>query len=262
MTKKNISIKFIGLPMLFILVSQFACSVFEIQKMQTIGEVLEYINPLPTADVVPEFINHPWPELSVDASVFKDAGCSGGWELICSEDSPLSDFGCDRIILPFDAMGGLDPAYPIVKCNFYGSPGYGEYVYYSGGLYGEYTTFVIYKDGEFEMIKSLDEMQKTYAPIDSPTEALSYVLTIEQYSAKNNLEYDSDLRYLVNVVEDTYVEEVDAGYLVHVYYSRMFGCGPHPTTAYDVLITHQGNINVRDFEDVFEDPEYDGLCTD
>ena len=288
MTKKNTSIKFIWLPMLLILVSQFACSLFEDQIYEDPEHVDfsadETATPIvqahletsgasePTAVVVPEFINHPRPELTVDVSVFEDAGCPlDEWELICSEDSPLSDLGCDQIAAPSDLMGGLDPAYPIVKCNFSLPPGDFEpikddedegFVYSSGGLYPVYTRYVIYQDGEFELIETLGELQSTFAPIDSPTEALSYVLASEQFSAYYDLGYDSDLRYLVNVVEDTYVEEVEDGYLVHLYSYRAFGCGPHTTSAVDVLITNQGDIKEVIFEGVFENPEEDEMCTD
>jgi hypothetical protein len=275
MIKKNTSIRFIGLPMLFILASQFACSLFEDQTIQTIGEVLEKVDPRPTAVVVPEFINHPQPELTVDVSVFEDAGCplDEYGELICSEDSPLSDLGCDQIVAPSDLMGGLDPTYPIATCYFLSYLHEDDFevvmqvedegfVYSSGGLYPVYKRYVIYKDGEFELIKTLDELQSTFAPIDSPTEALSYAMASEQFSAYYDLEYDSDLRYLVDVVEDTNVEEVEDGYLVQLYYYRDYGCGPHTTSAVDVLITNQGDIKEVIFESVFENPEEDELCTD
>lgn len=289
MTKKRTSIKFFVLALFLILVSQFACSLFEdpehvdfstdetVFEGQTIVEDPEHVDFTADETVVvldPKFINHPQPELTVDVSVFEDAGClREDWKLICSEDSPLADFlGCDSITVPSHLMGGLDPAYPIVKCNYesymhYDGEGYYPvedegFVYSSGGLYQVYIRYVIYKDGEFVLIKTVDEMQSTFAPITSPTEALSYALASNNFFAYYDLEYDSDLRYLVNVVEDTYVEEVEDGYLVHLYYYRSYGCGPHTTSAVDVLITNQGDIGELVFEGVFENPEEDDVCVD
>jgi hypothetical protein len=292
MTKKNTSIKFIGLTLLFIMVSQFACSLFEDQIIYEDPEHVDFsaeetATPIaqahletegasePTAVVVPEFINHPQPELTVNVSVFEDTGCplNEYGELICSEDSPLSDLGCDQIVAPSDFMGGLDPAYPIATCYFQSYLHNDDFellmqvedegfVYSSGGLYQVNTRYVIYQDGEFELIKTIDELQSTFAPITSKTEALSYALASQQFSAYYDLEYDSNLRYLVNVVEDTHVEEIEDGYLVQLYFYRDYGCGPHTTSAVDVLITNQGEIGEVVFEGVYENPEEDDMCTD
>jgi len=224
---------------------------------------------------VPEFINHPQPELTIDVSVFEDAGCPqneyGG--LICSDDSPLADLDCDLLAAPSDFVGGLDPAYPIAKCYFQSLLHYDDwdliyqvedegFMYSYGGLDLVYIRYVIYKDGEFELIKTLDEFQSTYAPIDSSTEALSYALASDDFFAYYEMEYENDLRYLVDVVEDTHVIEVDRGYLVHLYYYRFYGCGPHTTSAMDILVTREGEVEEAQVEGVFENPEEDNLCVD
>jgi len=224
---------------------------------------------------VPEFINHPQPKLTVDVSVFEDAGCPqneyGG--LICSDDSPLVDLGCDLLAAPSDFMGGLDPAYPIAKCYFQSLLHYDDwdliyqvedegFVYSYGGLDLVYIRYVIYKDGEFELIKTLEEMQNTFAPIASPTEALSYALASDDFFVYYDLEYERDLRYLVDVVEDTYVDVVEDGYLVHLYYYQFFGCGPHTTSAVDLLVTYAGQVEEVNWEGVFEYPDEDDLCID
>jgi len=284
MTQKRTSIKSIGLALFFILISQFACSLFEGQTINKDPEHVDFSaeeTATPKAQVpveepkVPDFINHPQPELAVDVSVFEDAGCplDEYGELNCSDDSPLADLACDQIAAPSDFMGGLDPAYPIATCYFYSYLHEDDYdliaqvedegfVYSSGGLYLVYIRYVIYKDGEFELIKTLDEMQNTFAPIASPTEALSYALASSNFFAYYDLEYDIDLRYLVDVVEDTYVDVIEDGYLVQLYYYRSYGCGPHTTSAVEVLITNQGDIREVNFEGVFENPEEDDLCTD
>ena len=224
---------------------------------------------------MPEFINHPRPDLSVDYSAFNDVGCQSDEQgiLICDDDSPLASFGCDRIASPLGLIGGLDPAYSIAVCIFESYLHWEEidlifdleedgFVYSYGGLNPTYIRYVIYINGEYKLIKTMDELQNAFAPIESRIEALSYALASNDYSAYFGLAYDRNLRYLVDIVEDTHVEKVENGYLVHLYYYRFFGCGPHTTSALEVLVTHNGEVEEMKVEGVFEDPEEDNLCID
>lgn len=226
---------------------------------------------------VPEFINHPPPELSVDFSPFLDVGCPPNeyGTLICAEDSPLLALGCDRIAGPYDLLGGLTPTYPMASCFFdsylhwddvddemlfqYEDEGY---IYEYGGLSPTYLRYLIVVDGEIRSIRTRDELQDTFAPIENANEALSYALAWDDLSPYYGLEYDDELRYLVDVVEDTHVTEIDRGYLVHLYYYRFYGCGPHTTSAVDVLVTNEGEVEEVQIDGVFENPEEDDLSVD
>ncbi len=224
---------------------------------------------------VPEFINHPKPDLSVEVGAFDDAGCPPNdyGALMCPEGSSLAEMGCDRIAEAYDILGGLEPAYPMAFCFFesymhmdddeslfrYEDEGY---VYNYGGFSPTYIRYLIVVDDEFQLIKTRDELQSTFAPIESENEALSYALVWDDLSAYYDLEYEPHLRYLVDVVEDTFVTEVDGGYQVHLYYYQFYGCGPHTTYAVDLLVTFDGQIEEDNVEGVFEDPEEDDLCVD
>ncbi len=224
---------------------------------------------------VPEFINHPPPDLSVDFSPFLDVGCPPNdyGALICEKDSPLVALGCDRIAGPYDLLGGLTPAYPIASCFFetyahwdddetlfrYEDEGH---VYTYGGLNPTYIRYLIVVDDEMRLIRTQADLQATFAPIESANEALSYALAWDDVSPYYGLEYDRELRYLVDVIEDTHVEEMNEGYLVHLYYYAFYGCGPHTTSSMDMLVTYQGDVEVVQVEGVFEDPEEDHLCVD
>jgi hypothetical protein len=224
----------------------------------------------------PNFINHPRPELSVDFDAFSDSGCPPDENglMLCGSDCPLSVFDCDRIEKPDGLFGGLDPAYPIAYCFFDSYRHSGEdferaqrvetegFMYLSGGITQTYVLFVVFVEGEFRILKSPKDFAALFAPVESADEALGYALAHGSYSAFYGLAFERGLRYLTGTVEDTHVEETDDGYLVHLFYYRFFGCGPHTTSAIEVRVTAQGMVEEGNTVGMFEDPDEDGLCVD
>jgi hypothetical protein len=223
----------------------------------------------------PEFVNHPQPQLLVEFTSFTEVGCPPDERGVmrCEADSPLASIGCDRIEEPLALLGGLSPAYPMAVCYFETRLHWDDpdmnfqaeaegYLYETGGLSPAYIRYVIFRDGKFQMIKTQAEFKEVFAPVQSSDEALSYALALGDYSAYYGLAPERGLRYLVSRIEDTYVEAVDKGYLVHLYYYQFFGCGPHTTSAIDLLVTPEGDTQEIKVEGVFEDPEQDALCVD
>lgn len=225
----------------------------------------------------PEFVNHPRPELTVDFSVFETAGCPSDeyGRMYCEGDSPLAALGCDRISKPSELLGGLEPSYPIAMCFIepYRSadepesadartPAEGEYFYMTGGLYPIFVRYVLFGDDQFRLIKAEEEFRGIFSPIDSPGEALSYALAVTNLSAYYDLEFNPDYDYFVNELEDTHVDGVEDGYIVRLYRYQVFGCGPHNTSAVDLLITNQGFVEEVAREAVYKDPSEDDLCVD
>ena len=225
----------------------------------------------------PRFVNHPRPELTVDFSIFGTAGCPSDeyGRMYCEGDSPLAALGCDRIKKPSELLGGLEPSFPIAVCLIepYRNadepesanarmPAEGEYFYRAGGLYPIYVRYVLFRDDRFRLIKTEEEFREIFSPIDSPDEALSYALALRNLSAYYNLEFDPTYEYFVNELEDTHVDAVENGYIVHLYRYQVFGCGPHNTSAVDLLITNQGFVEEVTREAVYKDPSEDDLCVD
>src|SRR4026208_2125954 len=151
----------------------------------------------------PEFINHPSPNLTVSMDVFSD-------------DTLLANFGCNEIQAPSNLIGGLEPSYPIAICTLQYIPGEGteeleaviesgQFIYYTGGLFGTYIRYIIYQNGEFVLLKTEEDLRKLFAPIESPAESLSYVLAVKNLSAYYGLKYDPAYKYEVDTMEDTYV---------------------------------------------------------
>jgi len=208
----------------------------------------------------PEFINHAPPNLAaVSIDVFSD-------------DTLLANFGCDEIQAPTSFIGGLKPTYPIAICAIY-RPGEGteelaseiesgQFFYYSGGLFGNYVRYIIYQDGKFILLKTEEDLRKLFAPIESPDEALSYVLAAKNLSAYYGLHYDPAYEYEIDTIEDTYVTPDTDGYLVHLFHDQTFGCGPHWISEVDVHVSVEGNIEERRSRQIFRNRDLDDLCVD
>jgi len=222
----------------------------------------------------PTFVNHTPPNLPVAFDEFTNAGCPAGTsDEPCGADSPLADFGCNEILIPSNLTGGLEPVYPIAICQIDLRSGAktpeieseierGEYIYYLGGLSGSYIRYIVFQNGEYRLLKTEGDFRTIYAPIESPEEALSYVLSVTTLSAYYGLEYNPAMEYEVNEIEDTYVTSETDGYRLHLFYYQEFGCGPHWTTAIEMHISFDGTIQEISQTQIFRDPNLDELCVD
>lgn len=228
-----------------------------------------------TGCIPPKFINHPAPEMKVDFTPFGDAGCpldNNGYYHRCEEGSVLYNLGCDQLAEVPDEFGGLSPVYPMVVCTYVpywrddvadpANTPESEYFYNDGGLLPLLVRYVIYKDGEFQLIKNPDEFQAIFAPVDSPEEALSFALANKRIYAAYGLKYELTYRYEVGSIEDTYVKTTDVGYLVHAFDYQVAGCGPHYYYAVDLNVTLNGQVEEINRTKIYRDPKQDGLCVD
>ncbi|MCC6500399.1 MAG: hypothetical protein IT313_09060 [Anaerolineales bacterium] len=206
----------------------------------------------------PKFINHPAPDLAVSFEPFNDTGA-------------LAALGCDEIYPPSNLLGGLEPPYPIATCAIHPGEGTaelqaeiesGQFIYYTGGLLGNFVRYVVHKDGEFVLLKTEDDFRKMFAPVESPDEALSYALAVRNLAAYYGIQYIQGYKYEVDTIEDTFVSSEADGYLVHLFYDQVFGCGPHWTSTVDAHVSVEGNVDEVGGEAIFRDPNLDELCVD
>jgi hypothetical protein len=216
----------------------------------------------------PDVRNHPAPDLTVDTTPFQTAGCplDDSGRNVCPPESPLGRLGCDYITAPGDYLGGLEPKDPLNLCWKLGAGGLfltsDEYIYRDGCLLPLYARYVIQRDGQFVLLKSLADLQKAYAPITSEDEALSYALAATGLPAYFGFEAPQGFRYFVDGLEDSHVVANDQGFLVYLYDYKFCGCGPHTTFYVEVLIKADGMVEETGRTPVFEDPEQDNLCID
>ena len=223
----------------------------------------------------PKVINHNPPSLSVSFSKFQEVACpldENGY-LNCGSDHPLSALDCDDIFAPPSLFGGLDPSYPIAICQIdanYGNSSdetkaeidAGEYFYYEGGLSGKYIRYVIFRNDEFLLLKSEKDFRDVYAPIESPEEALSYVLAVTNLSASYGIVVYPEYKYEVNTIEDTFVTTTTDGFDLLLYAYTAYGCGPHWTSAVLVHVSGEGISQELSRTNVLRDPNLDDVCFD
>jgi hypothetical protein len=219
-------------------------------------------------------INHPEPELPpISLAAFEAAGCTFNEYGIgeCPLDSPLVELGCDQLRKPDHLLGGLDPAYPLALCLYYpfqhadetqGDPMDAPRFYNDGCMMPVFVRYAIFRDGNFEVLNTPEDLASTYELVESPEEALSYSLAATGLEARFGQQRELGYRYFVNRLEDTYVRQVDEGYQVNLYDYQVCGCGPHTTSIVNIEVFANGKINTLEEQPAFENPEEDGLCVD
>jgi hypothetical protein len=227
------------------------------------------ITPLPLSHPTPypyKIINHEKPKIQADFSPFTNVGCKSYRDFYdCEEGSQLLNLGCNTIENK-PLLGGLTPAYPIAACNFEfqvrigGAKKPDDCFYYFGGFKTFCRRYVIYKDGKYQIIKTMDDFRQLYSPVDSPSEALSFALATDNYFASYGQTKRSDYIYSAKELEDTFVESVTGGYLVHVFYTPTQGCGPFVTRAVEIKVTYEGLVEVVNYFPVYRDPSEDEIC--
>ena len=217
-----------------------------------------------------KIIHHEKPNIETDFSLFQNIGCDKVKEnesrYQCKEKSPLFILGCD-FIEDIPLLGGLTPNYPVALCTretveefaFVVLPP-NECLYVNGFMTTFCNRYVVYKDSNFELIKTMDEFRKLFAPVDTPNEALSFALATGWYTANYNQTKLIDYVYTVQELEDSYVEAFTDRYIVHVFYTPPFGCGIFETNAVAVKVTNTGQI-----EEIVRHPVYhtkDSVCVE
>ena len=131
--------------------------------------------------------------------------------------------------------------------------------------------YVAFRNGEFLVLKTIEDLQSLFAPVTSPDEALSYALAATEYRPYYGLpfaqtygyslerhEYD----YFEKTLEDTHVTEGDDGsFTVHLFTDtgRFHGCGPHVTYSVDIQVSRDGQITLGTRIPVLAIPE-NHLC--
>ena len=224
-------------------------------KLQSVIVAIVLIILMVSGCTKSRFITHPQPKFDLKLDEFIAAGCSpetSGSNWTCKKDSPISLLGCETLY-PNQLFGALTPAYPMMICKAFEQVPPTELLKYyetSGCMRSFYFSLVIFKDDTFQLINSVSDFRILFAPIESPDEALSYALVATDYHANYDLEPDPDLEYLTNKLENTYVDETEKGYEVHLFtpFSPQCSCDPHISSAINILVTREGEISIIDSE--------------
>jgi len=234
---------------------------------------------------LPKLINHPHPNLQVDLATFlKAAGCQKGEALeIVGCENLRAQMGCDKLIQPDPLWGGIVPAYPMALClilpnarQYPKSPTEAKkmaltviksieqegYFTREPGKETRYTRYVILRDGQFKLIKNIEELQQVFAPIESSLEALSYALMITQLKAYYGQKLNPTYRYYADVIEDTHVVGTKDDYNMLLYSYKNSGCGSHPVSTTSVTVKMNGMISYPSQQLAYANPAEDNICFD
>ena len=203
------------------------------------------ILPTHSMQPTPGIIDHPKPDLTVNTDI-----------------SPDSDLGCDNYLSPFEIWVGAK--YPIASCTKVFEQG-DRCLREGGGMLRICSRIVAYSDGTFQEIGNQEELRQLFVPIESADEALGYAMLATGYEAKYdpeeyqvvmalcNVGEPQDCRFYTDVLEDTHVVEIEGGYQVYLFDSKVFGCGPHPVWSVPVLVKYDGTIEVLPKKKLFEE---------
>ena len=146
----------------------------------------------PTSEPMPIVIKHPRPNLEANIEGFLNAGCKrdSAYRLSCSEDSPLTQLGCDYLEYE-DLLGGLTPSLPLAYCISHNFEPPDKEAFEERRISG-HITLVVLVDGDFRYLFKESDLCEIYAPIETPEEALSFALARTDFFAVFGYKPDSD----------------------------------------------------------------------
>ena len=195
------------------------------------------------------FINHAMPDAAVSPISLESVDCSNIREVPAS-------------------IGGLTSEYGLAFCDEYKSweevtaAGEDDLLFQEGCRMSVFVSLLLEKNGVLIKMSSRAKLAEMFAPIDTPEKALAFAQAATGLDAYFDQGYDPEMRYLSETIEDSFAEKTEEGYRVLLYDFQVCGCGPHTTSAVEVIVSRDGEITTGKSIPMFEDPEMDGLCVD
>ena len=193
---------------------------------------------------------------SIDSNAFIDAGCFvDGYNLDCSNLGFDQRFGCIWISNASAALGNLSPTLSLVEClvrsedyNFNSSEG----IVREGCMMPMYRRFIAMQDGEFKQVRTKQEFQSVFAPVETKEEALSFAVALTSSFPKYDASTPEGYFPVASPIEPTYVEETNGGFGVRLLDYEVCGCGTHPYYAIDYSVTRDGNVTELSRQKVYD----------
>ncbi len=204
------------------------------------------------------------------SSPFQNIGCVLQSEnyAVCPEDSIPKKMGCDTLTTPPVFLGFLDPESQFISCTYAPQlqtpPDETEAkgLYDSGCSVNVKQRLLVYQDGNYLLIRDLNDLKYNFAPIMTGEQALGYAIAATGSEARYDLENLKDYRILTDNLQETTVQVVNDGFEVILYRYQACGCGPHTTFMQTIKVTTAGDIEFVGSTAAFENPAEDDLCVD
>ena len=201
---------------------------------------------------------------------FQNIGCD--WQTddyaVCAEGSIPKKMGCDTLSTVSDYINLLVPDGKFVSCTYdpqiQTPPDTSEAkgLYDSGCLNPVKQRLLAYQEGDYLLIRDLEDLKYNFTPITTEDQALGYVLAATGYEAIFDLDSLQNYRILTDILKITSVEPVADGYQVIVFEYSKCGCGPHTTSRLTINVTTAGDIVIVESTPAFQNPEEDDLCVE
>jgi hypothetical protein len=201
---------------------------------------------------------------SIDTNAFIDADCTADvYNLNCSNLGLDKQFGCIQISNASTALGSLSPKLPMVKCLFRkpaltlypsGDKDYNskEGIVREGCMFSGYRSYIVKQDEEFKLIRTKEEFQSMFAPVETQEEAMSFAVALTGSILKYDTSAPEGYFPVASPIKPTYVEETDGRFKVHLFHRESCGCGTHPYYAIDYIITRAGNVTELSRQKVYD----------
>ncbi len=205
-----------------------------------------------------------------DLSPFQKIGCV--WQsdnyAVCNQDSIPKKMGCDTLITAPQYLNFIKTESQFVSCTYAPQlqtpPDETEAkgLYNSGCSVEVKQRLLVYQDGDYLLIRDLEDLKYNFAPITTAEQALGYAIAATGAEARYDLDNLKDYRILTDNLQETTVQAVEGGFEVVLFRYLACGCGPHTTFMQTIKVTTSGDIEFVGSTSAFENPEEDDLCVD
>jgi hypothetical protein len=205
-----------------------------------------------------------------DLSPFQNIGCV--WQTdnyaVCNQDSIPKKMGCDTLITAPQYLNTINTGSQFVSCTYapqlQSPPDESEAkgLYDSGCSVKVKQRLLVYQDGDYMLIRDLEDLKYNFAPIINAEQALGYAIAATGSEARYDLENLKGYRILTDNLQETTVQAVEGGFEVVLFRYLACGCGPHTTFMQTIKVTTSGDIEFVGSTSAFENPEEDDLCVD
>ncbi|HUJ58478.1 MAG TPA: PDZ domain-containing protein [Kofleriaceae bacterium] len=202
-------------------------------------------------------IHHPTIVSDADWTAFRDAGCNQWGN--CSQAAFARRFGCATADVA-TGLGGLRPVTAMAHCY---RPAGGSTLHglYSVGGIRPFDVVLIASVGDrFEPITTRAEFVRAFAPVETPGEAMAFVLALTPGVTADDLAIPP---YAIasKRIESPFAERTPGGFHVHLFALPGLGCGQKSIATADYFVASNGDIHQTATEDIYADPAWAG-CSD
>jgi hypothetical protein len=205
-----------------------------------------------------------------DLFPFQNIGCTWQGKVYadCPEGSIPKKMGCDSLSKPSRFLGLLASESQMLICSYFPHlhtepdklEAKGLYVRGCKALSKE--RLLVYSDGDYLLIRDLEDLRYNFTPINNSDQALGYAIAATGFTARYDFEDLKNYRILTDNLEETSVTPVSDGFEIFLYHQELCGCGPHTTFMQKVKVTTTGDVDLIASIEAFENPEEDNLCVD